>query len=416
VRIGLYLEDYRNCSDEVVNEALSSAKDAELDLFVFPEGCYIPNDDDFWETDIFDENENDGIFDHALDISEDIGCAVIIGAKDINGYIYDIYANAFAEGDETEILIYAKHTMTDNSPLEFDNYNENIDGFLKPILLKSKKIGMTICYDCNHALFSRAYGKQNVDIIINTTGGNVVYDKWYRYNRVRAMENNCFSLCTMGYNESRKENSYTYGFTPKGSLMEPKYIYEGSRIGNIAVYDTDDVNDEYEECYNLYQAESDNAKGEMTINPDEFMNMAKDEVYSYNRDGIAYIIVKNNDIMLAEKILKEMYDTKNVGMRYMIVNVWDKLDKYYYETVLDDVLRVRSMENFCAVMLVSPEMTKCFQCGDNRTSQVIRKIDGRYRLDLRRMGGPNVIWKNKVGMRAAWRRGYEWLLDYLNKI
>ena len=49
MRIGLYLEDYRNCSDEVVNEALSSAKDAELDLFVFPEGCYIPNDDDFWE-------------------------------------------------------------------------------------------------------------------------------------------------------------------------------------------------------------------------------------------------------------------------------------------------------------------------------------------------------------------------------
>lgn len=38
MRIGLYLEDYRNCSDEVVNEALSSAKDAELDLFVFPEG------------------------------------------------------------------------------------------------------------------------------------------------------------------------------------------------------------------------------------------------------------------------------------------------------------------------------------------------------------------------------------------
>ena len=138
--------------------------------------------------------------------------------------------------------------------------------------------------------------------------------------------------------------------------------------------------------------------------------------YTRNRDGVAYIIVKNNDIMLAEKILKEMYDTKNVGMRYMIVNVWDKLDKYYYETVLDDVLRVRSMENFCAVMLVSPEMTKCFQCGDNRTSQVIRKIDGRYRLDLRRMGGPNVIWKNKFGMRTAWRRGYEWLLDYLNKI
>ena len=416
MRIGLYLEDYTNCNDKVVNEDLRSAKDAELDLFVFPEDCYSPNGDDFFDVDIFDEKGNDEIFNHAMEISKKLGCAVIIGANDVNGYIYDVYANAFAECDETETLIYVKHTMADNSPLEFDYYAEDIDYYFQPIILKSKKIGMTICYDCNHALFSRAYGKQNVDIIINTTGGNVVYDKWYRYNRVRALENNCFSLCTMGYGESKKENSYTYGFTPKGSLMEPDYVYEGGRIGNIAVYDTNDVNDEYEECYNLYQAESDNAKGEMTINPDDFMNMAKDEIYSYNRNEVAYIIVNNNDIMLAEKILKEMYDTKNAGMRYIIVNVWDKLNKHYYDTVLDDVLRVRSMENFCAVMFVSPEMTKCFQCGDNRTSQVIRKIDGRYRLDLRRMGGPDVIWKNKSGMRAAWRRGYEWLVDYLNKI
>ena len=57
-----------------------------------------------------------------------------------------------------------------------------------PILFKGYLIGMTICYDCNHALFSRMYGIYGIDLIINSTGGNVVYDKWFKYNKVRAIE------------------------------------------------------------------------------------------------------------------------------------------------------------------------------------------------------------------------------------
>ena len=53
---------------------------------------------------------------------------------------------------------------------------------------------MTICYDCNHALFSRMYGIYGIDLIINSTGGNVVYDKWFKYNKVRAIENECYTL------------------------------------------------------------------------------------------------------------------------------------------------------------------------------------------------------------------------------
>lgn len=54
-------------------------------MLVFPESCDIPNGHDFYNVDIF--GETGGIREHAMDISNKLGCAVIIGATDINGYI-----------------------------------------------------------------------------------------------------------------------------------------------------------------------------------------------------------------------------------------------------------------------------------------------------------------------------------------
>lgn len=42
---------------------------------------------------------------------------------------------------------------------------------------------MTACYDCNQAMFSRKFGLNGVDIIVNSTGGDVEKDKWYKYNK-----------------------------------------------------------------------------------------------------------------------------------------------------------------------------------------------------------------------------------------
>lgn len=415
MKIGLYLQDYRNCNLEIFDRDLTNVMRQGLDLLVFPENCYIPDGNILYNTDIFTENSEARRF--ALQMSEKLRCAVIVSSIDVKNYIYSIYANAFASDNETETAVYVKHTMAGRSPLGLDDYGEFVEDMFEPVLLKSKRIGMTICYDCNHALFSRCYGKQSVDMIINSSGGNVVYEKWYRYNRVRALENHCFSLCTMGFGENKRSNSYTFGFAPDGRLMMPEYIYENNsewdKIGNIAVYDTDNIKSGSGECYNLSQTETDNANGTLLISPDDFRDTDDCDVYSYVKDNVEYIIVRNDSILFPEKILKEMYGTPNGKTRYLIVNIWDRLDMDYYNNVLDDVLRVRSMENFCAVMLVSPEITRCFQCGCNRTSQIIRRINGKYRLDLSRMGGAEVIWKNKRGMRAEWRRGYETLISYL---
>ncbi|WP_294673991.1 hypothetical protein [uncultured Ruminococcus sp.] len=69
------------------------------------------------------------------------------------------------------------------------------------------------------------------------------------------------------------------------------------------------------------------------------------------------------------------------------------------------------MENYCTVILDSDKCTKCFQCGQNRTAQVIQPEKGKFGIDLKRTGGPETIWRNKQGMRKEWRTNFERLID-----
>ena len=74
------------------------------------------------------------------------------------------------------------------------------------------------------------------------------------------------------------------------------------------------------------------------------------------------------------------------------------------------------MENFCAVILESKNINKCYQCGKKRTAQVVKAIDGSWGIDLDRTSGPEAIWKNKQGMRESWRTNYEWLVENAEKL
>lgn len=95
----------------------------------------------------------------------------------------------------------------------------------------------------------------------------------------------------------------------------------------------------------------------------------------------------------------------------IIINQWNKIDSDFYQTKLSVVLKVRAMENYCAVILLSDNITKCFQCGQNRTAQVVKSENGQFGIDLARTDGPETIWQNKVGMKACWRDNIEWLIS-----
>ena len=431
LKIGLYLQTDELKNENDFNKAIEKVKDSEIDIFVLPEFSYFPFVYMVEESDLANKGDVDKIYEASLDLSQEIGKAIIISSVDKFGTIFSLYANAFADEKETGTALYIKHTMTSYSAFDFDKYDELAQTMFEPILFKGYKIGMTICYDCNHSLFSRVYGLQNVDLIINSTGGNVVYDKWYKYNKARAIENSCFNFVTMGGNGLIKNpKSYVYGFNPNGKELvaingnneNPQNNYPGS----IYIYDTalDDGGSSRDSSINQKKSINRNYHIKFPLGKSsEVLKKAKkltESLYMQEKGSlnIIYALVEGDDIFKAEKILSLLYSKELKELnnkRYIIINRYETIDKEFFENKLSIVLKVRSMENFCGVILESKNINSCYQSGKNRTAQVIEVIDGEYRIDLSRTTGPEAIWKNKDGMRASWRNNFEWLVDKISK-
>jgi predicted amidohydrolase len=431
VKIGLYLQD-TNVSKKnttIFDKAMDDVIISGLDLLVFPEFCYTPFAKELYHSSISSEEGFKTARRYCIELSEYLGCAIIFSSKDKDGLIYSIYANGSANGDETSSKIYIKHTATDFSAFDLDSYHDTINTMFEPIIYKDKRLGMTICYDCNHAAFSRAFGKSKIDILINSTGGNIVYDKWHKYNKVRAIENNCFNFCTMGYvGRNKQVNSYVFGYSPNGKSMNFTNLTSKSTdrniVGSIYVYDTDSDNGDFDVDSSLDQTPTTN-RFEGFFFPcsraDELIANSKKidkdlYIYPSSTDNIVLCVIKDKEILESEKILHLIYNKslKNIkNKRYIIINQWEHLDEDLYKYQISEVLKVRSMENYCAVILESDSYNKCYQCGKNRTAQVVKDVNGKYGIDVGRTNGPETIWKNKDGMRASWRSGFEELLNYL---
>lgn len=433
------------------DRTMEIVKNSDIDLLVFPESCKIPqryfgmfSEEDWKDMDVVDIYEQ-----IALQISKEIGKAVVVGFEDFveNGeksMITNAYANANASDEETGLAHYDKHTMTEMSPFDFSDYMDyGVNGYFPIIKLKGYRIGMTICYDCNHAPFSRVYGKQGVDVIINSTGQNVDYYKWYKYNKTRAIENVCYNLIVDGYIlGEQKQGAFALGYNPDGKELSCTGL-KSRKLYNIqnTTYDLGDVY-----VFDLAKDQG-GASCDITLNQEEtpckfedlYISVGgvscllekskclKDNLYvmpyRYTREGksclcnVVFCVVDGDDILLPEKVLSLLYadELSDVNdKRYIIVNRYQELDKSFYETKLSVLLKTRAMESYCAVLLESKNMNKCIQTTMNRGSQVVKAVNGKFGLDLNRTTGPEAIWKNKKGMSASWRKGFEWLVDQLN--
>lgn len=145
-------------------------------------------------------------------------------------------------------------------------------------------------------------------------------------------------------------------------------------------------------------------------------------IFRINAGGknVFLLLADGMDIIKPEKILPLLYAPEireYHDRRYIILNRHEHIDKIFFEEKLSILLKVRAMENFCAVVLESDDINKCYQCGKNRTAQVVKADNGVFRIDLDRASGPEAIWKNKPGMmKAAWRKNFEWLIRYAVEI
>jgi predicted amidohydrolase len=425
----LYLQTEELKNQRCFDKAIEVVKKADFDIFVLPEFAYFPFVDLFEESDLGNEEDKERIFAACLDFSEEIGKAVVVCSADKENTIFSVFANAFADDTETETAFYIKHTMTDFSAFDFDNYREVAESFFQPIVYKGYKIGITICYDCNHAIFSRLYGMNGVEVLINSTGGDVVYDKWYKYNKVRAIENSCYNFVTMGGDGTvRNPHAYVYGFNPNGKELKPYNLMrktdELNSPGGIYVYDTSTDDGHASPDTSLNQPKTLNKFHHLEIpagGVDKILSKSKkvaEGIYvcKVKDQNVVFGLVEGNDILKPEKVLPRLYteELRHIGnKRYILVNKHKYIEDEFFRNKLSVVLKVRAMENYCAVILESENINECYQSGKNRTAQVLKPENGHFRIDLNRTTGPEAIWKNKTGMRARWRENFEWLIHEL---
>ena len=431
IKVAMYLQtnELKNKTD--FDKILPVFKNADADIIVFPEHCYVPFVDEITDTDITLTEDLDKIFSACLSFSEEIGKSVIISSHDKYDTIYSVFANANPLEGETKVNLYIKHTMCGSSCLEFEQYPEIAKELFYPIVFKGYLIGMTICYDCNHALFSRMYGIYGIDLIINSTGGDVVYDKWFKYNKVRAIENHCYTLVTMGGNGSVENgHNYVFGFNKNGGQLCFVNLCGDSSKNNVAgglyVFKINSA-DGLPEIDNSNQNETENKNWQFKCPvgcSKEILRCAdriSDDIFRKKVGdlNVFFLIVNGMDILKPEKVQSLLYSQKlkkHTNRRYIIINRHDEIDNTFFHEKLSIVLKVRAMENFCAVILESDNINKCYQCGKNRTAQVVKALNGFWGIDLDRTSGPEAIWKDKQGMKASWRTNYEWLVDNAERL
>lgn len=430
IKVGMYLQTEELKNRRSFDTVLPILKTADADIIVFPEHCYVPFGEHIHQKDISSAAVEQEVMGLCLGLSKELGKAVIVSTyskpEEDRDIIYSIYANALASGDDTKTALYVKHTMCGKSALEQEDYAKRARRYFAPIRYKGFKIGLTICYDCNHALFSRIYGLSGIDLIINSTGGNVVYDKWFKYNKVRAIENNCATLVTMGGDGTvNNGHNYVFGFNRNGGQLPPKNLCGSSEKHNVPgglyVYTIDKepgkaepddsnpwetVNKAWQLSWPVMGSNSVLTEAEKVTN-----SIYRKQIGGYH---VFFLLVDGLDILKPELVQPLLYAKeikKYPDRKYVIVNRHEHVDEHFFKEKLSIILKVRAMENYCAVILESDNINKCYQCGKNRTAQVVRAEDDAFGIDLNRTTGPEAIWKNKVGMRSAWRKNYEWLVE-----
>lgn len=428
LKIGLYLQTESSKNLKIFEKDMNLLKNENFNILVFPETCFTSFTMDMRSKSIFNNIHQQDLIEKCLNLSKFINKAVVISTIDSNNVCFSIYANANASNNETVSRIYIKHTMTDNSPFIDEKYDEFIEELFTPIIYNGYSIGLTICYDCNHAPFSRMYGLQDVDLIINSTGGDVVYDKWYKYNKARAIENKCFNLVTMGGFEENKNKNFTYGFNPNGGLILPINMdgeEKPSKPGKVYIYDLSSCNlDSTPEKY-LYQPQNPckNVSFEIPVgNSEDVLNKSKcikENMYvlSVGKFNVIFIIINGNDILKPEKVIPLVYDlelNEYENKKYVIINQHGKIDKSFYSDKLSIILKVRSIENFSAVILESDNINMCYQPTDNKRVQVVKDESNMYGIDLDRAGGPDSVWRETGDrMNKKWRNNFEKLLEFM---
>ncbi len=407
LKIATYVQSDNFKKSSAFSRIIPIINNNKFDIFVLPELCWTPFNNIIKALDVFNSSDIKIIEEKSLELSSCLGKALVFGNKDKYGTIFSVFVNAFAKDNETKFKLYIKHTKTGRSAFDHPNFPKlEIDNF-KPILYKNYKIGLTICFDSLFPVFSKAYG--NIDVIINCTGGNVILSKWYRFNKIRCLENNCFTILTMG-SEEKNNHNYSFGITPKGYEMKPTKIYSPSNKvekrapynenGAIYLYDLVDNGD--------YEKDRDIKIGDYIYNKNaskKIIVSSAGNVINGGSFNVKIININGLDIYDPKLYLTSIVPSVE-NERFILIVRFESLTRQDFECKISDLLKEVAAIEHCGVILISPEY-KCAYQGSNykSASTLALNVGGNYVFNSDMIKGIEKELNTK-----NYKSGYNWLI------
>lgn len=408
IKIATYVQSNSFKNSAEFSKIIPIIKNNEFDIFVLPELCWVPIKPIISNLNIFEPTDLIILEEKTLELSRSLGKAIVFGNEDIHHTIFSVFANAFAKENETKFKLYIKHTKTGRSAFDHPNFIALEEDNFKPIIYKNYKIGLTVCFDSLFPVFSKAYGK--IDIIINCTGGDVNLSKWYRFNKIRSIENNCFTILTMG-SEEKNNHNYSFGITPKGFEMKSNKIYSPTNKfekkppyhenGAIYLYNLVDNGD--------YQVDRDIKDGNYIYDKKEAKSIIVSSTGNIINSGsfsMKKIIINGINIYNPIHYLRNtMSNTKNE--RFILVVKFESLSKEEFECIISDLLKEIAAIQHCGVILISPEYNNAYQGTNYKSASTLAlNAGGNYSFNSDMIKGI----EKELDINN-YRNGYKWLID-----
>lgn len=106
IKVAMYLQTDELKNKKAFEKIAPKMKEADVDIVVFPEYCYVPFIDKITNIDIALIEEQNIVFEECLKFSKELGKAVIICSYDKYDTIYSVFANAKPQEGETDVRLY----------------------------------------------------------------------------------------------------------------------------------------------------------------------------------------------------------------------------------------------------------------------------------------------------------------------
>ena len=201
---------------------LDSFAGEDVDFVLFPEGYISTSDHKRLES--------------LKKLASDLRAPLLVGATDNS-------VDPTRRSDAYQVLlfldpggscerVYVKHSSAEAVAFGLPDWKP--DSYLRTFELRGVTVGATICHDHYLGLLPRFLGNQGMRLYLNPTGNNVVDIKWSSIQRLRAVENRSFALCTFHYEEARqgrrKPKAHPYAFAPDGAELVARQVGSDAKL------------------------------------------------------------------------------------------------------------------------------------------------------------------------------------------